>query len=315
MDFYTAKWGDHAADYTGYILDTQFDENFKYCLSYKTYGYLNSSDIYYWTPAYHFGRFESFGGEINYHGVDVDDVGFFQDRTNGSLKDLDKYNLIVINADYYSDEQIKTLQATGTKVFAYLNIGLISKSASYYDDFKDIMLKDYELDSNYSWIDVSYSSWENYVKDTLIKGLYNRGFDGIYLDGTRVYELYETGRYDARQSIGDMILRVDYYDMEVMVQSCDSMMWDFTYDGTNRYAPYYVDYYVQEEVFTKVINADKNEFGVQDSEVETALKTEIINANNEFEFNVVLIEHEVDKNTNDKILSYCEEMGYHCYLS
>lgn len=325
MDFYTAEWGDHAADYTGFILDTEFsrleDQSrnivFKYCLEYKTYGYLNAKDIYNTAPKYYFGRFESFGGELNYHGPDVVDIGFFQDRISGSLQDLDKYNVSVINADYYTDAQIKKIQATGTKVFGYLNVGLISKSASYYNDFKDIMLKDYELDSNYSWIDVSESSWKNYVRDTLITGLYNKGLDGIYLAGTRIYEQYSgyVNKYDARQSIGDMILRVDYLEIEVMADFCDSMMEDFKGDGNNMYAPYYVDYYIQEEVFTKVTDRATNEFTAQSSEVETDLKSKIINQNNLYEFNVVLLEYEVDKATNDKIESYCAEMGYHCYIS
>lgn len=315
MDFYTADRGHHAADCTGYILDTQFDENYKYCLKYKEYGYLNPTDVYHWTPAFYFGRFEGFGGEINYHGPDVVDVGFFQDRTSGSVQDLDKYNVSVINADYYTDAQIKKIQATGTKVFGFLNVGLISKSASYYNDFKDIMLKDYELDSNYSWIDVSESSWKNYVRDTLITGLYNKGLDGIYLAGTRVYEQYLTGKYDARQGISKMMSKVNYFEIELMMDFCDSMMEDFKGDGNDAYAPYYVDYYIQEEVFTKVTDRATNEFTAQSSDVETDLKNKIINQNNLYNFNVVLLEYEVDKATNDKIESYCAEMGYHCYIA
>ena len=329
MDFYTAEWGDHAADYTGFILDTEFsrledqsgDIVFKYCLNYKTYGYLKATDTYHTAPKSYFGRFESFGGELNYHGPDVVDIGFFQDRTSCSVQDLEKYNVSVINADYYTEAQIDKIQATGTKVFGYLNIGLISKSAPYYNDFKDIMLKDYELDSNYSWIDVSNSSWVKYVKYTLLENLCDRGLDGIYLTGTKVYEQYKSNKYGARQGISSMMLYVNYLEIELMLESCNSMMWDFTGDGTESYAPYYVNYYVQEEVFTKVTNRATNEFTQQSSEVESELKNEIINLtnkyklNNEYKFNPVLLEYEVSETIDNKIKSYCEEMGYHCFIS
>ena len=315
MDFYTVKWGEHATDYTGYILDAQFDENFKYSLEYKQYGYINPITIDNWPLGTIVGRFQSFGGEINYH-VDVVDIGFFQDRTSGALTDLDKYYISVINGGYYSKKQIETIQETGTKVFGYVDAGRISKSDSHYNEFKDITLKPCEDDPNYYWVDVRETSWQTYVRDTLIQGLFDMGVDGVYLDGVRVYEEYDDYYYNVRQSIGYIMKKVlnnDY--VELMMQSCDNLMWHFNWDGVENWPPYYVDYYVQEEVFTKVEDKATNTFVAQSSEVESQLKTDLEAIVETFDLNVVLLEYEVSETIDNKIQSYCEEMGYHCYIS
>ncbi len=315
MDFYTVKWGDHAADCTGYILDTEFDKNFKYGLEYKQYGYLNPIDIYYWTPATYLGKFEEFGGEVNYH-VDIADIGFFQDRTDGSLTNLDKYNISVINCDYYSKEQIETLQETGTKVFGYVDAGRISKLDSHYNEFKDITLKPCEDDPSYYWVDVKETSWQTYVRDTLIQGLFDKGVDGVYLDGVRVYEEYDDYYKAVRQGIGYIMKKVlNNDDVELMMQSCDNLMWHFNWDGSDNWPPYYVDYYVQEEVFTRVEDKATNTFVAQSSSVESTLKTDLEAVVETFDLYVVLLEYEVSETIDNKIKSYCEEMGYHCYIS
>lgn len=311
MDFYTAKWDDHAADYTGYILDTKFDANMKYCLEYKDYGYLDPIDIYHWTPGFYLGKFISFGGEINYHAIEVMDIGFFQDRTNGSLTNLDKYNVSVINTDYYSKEQIQSIQNKHTEVFGYINIGLIYKTDPNYNQFKDAVLKEYEKDSNYCWVDVRNEDWDEYILNA-IQGMLDKGVDGVYLDGTKVYEQYGDSTYYARQSIGSFMKKVINKDKKLMIQGCSNLLWNFNFDGNNNYPAYHVDYYVEEEMLTMVVDEATNTFGARDSESVNSLNSVITEANETFTFNVILVEHEIDQETNDKIISYCEEKGYHC---
>lgn len=319
LDTYSYKDGAHMGDCSGITLNVEFNKDGYYGLKYKKYGKILSG-IPNTSLNIVLNRFEIYGAVIAYHERDVDDIGFFQNRTDGSIEGLDCYNVTVINTDYYTKEQIEKIKKTKTKVLGYLNIGVLERSSSYFSEFESITFKDYNGSSDARWIDVKNYTWKNYVLNTLIPEIYKKGVDGIYLEGTRVYlerlndeESTYDMLYGTRQAISDFMSKVQYSGL-LMLQACDELMYDISfYDGTKKYAPYYVDYYVQEEVITK-INDDKT-FSLQDSSVTNNYKEALDFDIERYGLEIVLLEYATDNVTKKMITDYCEANSYHCYIS
>ena len=54
-----------------------------------------------------------------------DDYGVFLNADASSLEQLKNYDLIVIDAQYFTKSDIELLHQNGTRVYTYLNIGSI----------------------------------------------------------------------------------------------------------------------------------------------------------------------------------------------
>lgn len=321
LDFYI--WDHHTydgvtntlSDLTGYTLTVEFNESMKYGLKYKQYGYIQK-DIYR-NSKYYLNVLESQNCVVNYHNFDSEDIGFFQDRTTNDLTNLDKYNLSIINAANYTDEQIDTVQATGTRVISYINAGQISKSDPNYSKFESITFKDVEDKPNYRWVDASKDSWVSYI-DGLIDESLAKGVDGFYFDGFYVYDemcVEKLDSYNARNELGGFVYKGHVDDDDpyiIMVHNCEKWMNECPWGGSNRNAPYKVDYYVHDQVFTKI----EDEFVAQDSEVTSTYQAILTGLLVDYvKLQVVLLEYTTDSAMKDTINSYCNGVQYHYFVS
>lgn len=320
MDFYTLFSGHHREDYTDIILDVEFNESFKYGLKYKQFGSLSKIATNY-SPKQIMACFTSCGANVNYHSIDYEDVGFFQDRTTSELTGVDKYNLSIVNANNYTAKQIEAIQATGTKVISYINVGAISKSDLNYSKYESLTYKDCEDNSNYRWVDVSNKTWVNYI-NSIIENNLDKGVDGFYLDGFETYDqmkVEELDTYNGKNELGGFVFKA-YHDEDdkhiVMVHGSSSWMNEATWAGSNRYAPYYVDYYVQDQMFTKITDKDTNTFVAQDTDVTNALKEELKALKDGFEdLQFLLLEYSKDEQIKNSIKEYSETANYHYFVS
>ena len=56
------------------------------------------------------------------------------------LEQFGDYETIVIDAQYYTKEQIDSFRSKGHKVFSYINVGSLEDFRDYYDEYKDLVL-------------------------------------------------------------------------------------------------------------------------------------------------------------------------------
>ncbi|MFC0905924.1 endo alpha-1,4 polygalactosaminidase [Clostridium sp. MT-14] len=117
--------------------------------------------------------------------------GVFIGMDSDNIDKLLDYKEVVIDASYYTKDQIDYLHENGVKVYSYLNIGSIEDFRSYYNKFKDMALGSYDNWPNEKWVDVSNSKWKNYVMNVLGKNLKDKGIDGFFLDNLDVYSVYK----------------------------------------------------------------------------------------------------------------------------
>lgn len=70
--------------------------------------------------------------------------GVFLNADRTAVPKLKNYEIVVIDAQYFSKKDIRKLHAGGTKVYSYLNIGSIENFRSYYKTYEHLAIGDYE---------------------------------------------------------------------------------------------------------------------------------------------------------------------------
>ena len=81
--------------------------------------------------------------------------GVFLNISEDNLYKLYNYDIVVIDAQNFSKKAINVLKSKGITVYSYLNIGSIENFRPYYNNFKNIILKNYENWEEEYWIDIS----------------------------------------------------------------------------------------------------------------------------------------------------------------
>ncbi len=102
---------------------------------------------------------------------------------------LNRENLaqtIVIDAQYYTKQEIADLKAAGHTVYTYLNIGSVETFRDYYKKYESITLGAYENWEDERWVDVSQTAWQDFIADKA-KELRKKGVDGFFVDNCDVY--------------------------------------------------------------------------------------------------------------------------------
>ena len=117
------------------------------------------------------------------------DYGVFIGMEKKDLQQLTKsYQTMVLDATNLDKSDIKQLHSESQQIFAYLNVGALETSNSFYQDFKDLTFKPYDNWPDESWIDVTDSAWQDFLVHQLAQSLKDEGVDGLFLDNLDVYD-------------------------------------------------------------------------------------------------------------------------------
>ena len=236
--------------------------------------------------------------------------GVFIGLDPSQINKLTSYNEVVIDASYYTKSQIAFLHSKGIKVYSYLNIGSIESFRSYYNNFMNITLGDYQNWNDEKWIDVSNSKWQDYVVTTLAKNLKAKGVDGFFLDNIDVYTEYHT------DSIFNGILNIinrlnSTYRLPIIANGG----YDFfkAAMGKNLTLNKLVYGVNTESVYTTV-NFDNNTFGVN-SLTDRQYAIDYLNSLKAKGINIYIIEYTQDANLKQTIVDFYNKLNYKCYVS
>lgn len=186
--------------------------------------------------------------------------GVFIGLDSSKISRLNDYKLVVVEPEVFTEKQVSSLHKKGRTVYAYLNIGAIEKTRSYYDEYKDLALGPYEDWPDEYWMDVSQSRWRDFIVDTLAKKYDETGFDGFFLDNTDVYYQYQTD--EIYQGLCSIMKGLRKYDKTLIINGGDTFVGKCLDEGDDQALPDGVN---QEEVFTSY-DFDNSKYGKQDSE-------------------------------------------------
>lgn len=236
------------------------------------------------------------------------DYGVFLNADASSLKQLKNYDLIVIDAQYFTKSDIELLHQNGTKVYTYLNIGSIENFREYYTTYEKLTIGRYEHWDEEKWVDVADPDWQKFMEQ-LSQELFEKGVDGFFIDNCDVY--YYAPRESIFEGLTAILQNIMTFDKAVIINGGDTYVTEYS----ERYGA--IDHImtgVNQESVWSAIDFDKGTFYEQTKETRDYY-CNYLEACQADGMDVYLLEYTTDKKLIQKIKKYCNEHDFHFYVS
>ncbi len=236
------------------------------------------------------------------------DYGVFLNDDASSLEQLERYNLIVIDAQYFNKSDIELLHQNGTRVYTYLNIGSIENFREYYTTYEKLTIGRYEHWDEEKWVDVAAPDWQKFIEQ-LSQELFEKGVDGFFIDNCDVY--YYAPRESIFEGLTAILQNIMTFDKAVIINGGDTYVTEYR----DRYGT--IDHImtgVNQESVWSAIDFDKGTFYEQTRETRDYY-CKYLEACQADGMDVYLLEYTTDKKLIQKIKKYCNEHDFHFYIS
>ena len=236
------------------------------------------------------------------------DYGVFLNADASSLKQLKNYDLIVIDAQYFTKSDIELLHQNGTKVYTYLNIGSIENFREYYTTYEKLTIGRYEHWDEEKWVDVADPDWQKFMEQ-LSQELFEKGVDGFFIDNCDVY--YYAPRESIFEGLTAILQNIMTFDKAVIINGGDTYVTEYS----ERYGA--IDHImtgVNQESVWSAIDFDKGTFYEQTKETRDYY-CNYLEACQADGMDVYLLEYTTDKKLIQKIKKYCNKHDFHFYVS
>ena len=236
------------------------------------------------------------------------DYGVFLNADASSLEQLKKYDLIVIDAQYFNKSDIELLHQNGTRVYTYLNIGSIENFREYYTAYEKLTIGRYENWDEEKWVDVSDPDWQKFIEQ-LSQELFEKGVDGFFIDNCDVY--YYAPRESIFEGLTAILQNIMTFDKAVIINGGDTYVTEYRerYGDIN-----HIMTGVNQESVWSAIDFDKGTFYEQTKETRDYY-CKYLEACQADGMDVYLLEYTTDKKLIHKIKKYCNEHDFHFYIS
>lgn len=240
--------------------------------------------------------------------LEKNDYGVFLNADASSLERFKKYDLIVIDAQYFTKKDIESLHQNGTKVYTYLNIGSVENFRAYYKTYEKFTIGKYEHWDEEKWVDVSVPAWQKFIEQ-LSKKLFEKGVDGFFIDNCDVY--YYAPRKSIFEGLTAILQNIMTLKKAVIINGGDTYVTEYR----ERYGA--VDHImtgVNQESVWSGIDFDKGTFNEQTRETREYY-SKYLEACKADGMEVYLLEYTTDEKLIQKIKKYCKDKNFHFYIS
>jgi hypothetical protein len=218
--------------------------------------------------------------------------------------DVKDYDVLVVDAQNYTKEEITELEKKNRYVLSYINIGSLENFRPYYSEYEDLTLKEYENWEEEKWVDVTSKRWQEFILDELARDISDKGVDGFFVDNCDVYYQYQNkktleGVATIMKGLVDTGKPVIMNGGDTFLEAyCEKMgKWDDVITGIN-----------QETVISRIY-WDTGEFGLNDDE-EKEYFTEYAQKYSDKGAYIFLLEYVTDDEIAEKVKEYFEEKNF-----
>jgi endo-alpha-1,4-polygalactosaminidase (GH114 family) len=120
-----------------------------------------------------------------------------------------EYDLIVVDGEEATHEQVATLRAGGRIVLGYLSVGTIEPFRPWYKRLKRFRLPDEFKQFNEPYARLNAKGYRRRVAGRIAPKILGKGFDGLFLDNTDMVETHKRQRRGLRALVASLAARVD----------------------------------------------------------------------------------------------------------
>lgn len=236
-------------------------------------------------------------------------LGASPENVLGRVEQDGVYQTLILDLQNFSKEQVSALHHAGVKkIYSYLDVGSLETYRPYFTRFHKLARAPYENWEEEYWVDVSNTSWQDFLVKELASDLVQKGVDGFFLDNTDVYAQEETpqtyeGLVRILEGLGD-------YHLPVIVNGGDLFVKKLIADHKQNL----LRAVCQESVFSCIKDYKKNQFGRQNKEVRDDYLT-YLQTCKKANLAVLLIEYTKDSKLEEEADSYCKKMGFCLFVS
>ena len=219
------------------------------------------------------------------------------------------YDTIVIDAQYFSPEQIAALHQSGHTVYSYINIGSVEDFRPYYNDYAAYTIADYENWEGERWVDVSKDVWKDFILKKLAPEILAKGVDGLFVDNADIYYIKETK--EIYNGVADILKGLQAMDTYVSINGGDTFVMEYIEKG-GRFSDI-ADAVNQETVFS-AIEWEEERFS-QNPEKERAYFQKYVETVAANGGDIYLLEYTKDAALIKQIQEYCRAHHFRYYVS
>ncbi len=235
--------------------------------------------------------------------------GVFLSIDESQMSKLKGYDVVVIDAQYFSSASIKKLHDDGQKVYSYLNIGSLENFRWYYKKYRYLSLGRYENWSEEVWMNVSSVRWQKFVVNTLARSLIKKGVDGFFIDNCDVYYNYPKRKIFNGLTI--ILRQLRRTGKKVIINGGDTYVNQY-YRKYRRYKDILTGIN-QESVFSS-IDFDNDKLITQNSE-DSKYYQNYIGKYGKLGADIYVIEYTTDSKIIEQINNYCNTNNCKYYVS
>lgn len=249
-------------------------------------------------------------GNISAEAADIKyEYGVFLGADPEDISDMESYRKIVIDAQYFSKEEISKLKESGHIVYSYINLGSVEEFRPYFKTYEKFSLGVYENWDDERWVDVSQKEWQEFVVDKLAKNILDTGVDGLFVDNCDVYYNFQNEKI--YNGVTDILKGFKAYDTYVIINGGDTYVREYAKKNKNLDAV--MDAVNQESVFSAINWKNKSFTKNKDSERKYFQEyCKLVDDNGK---DVYLLEYTKDTKLIASIKDYCTENNYTYYAS
>ncbi len=218
-------------------------------------------------------------------------------------------DLLVIDAQYFTAEEITALHEKNGRIYSYINVGAVENFRAYYEDYSDLTLGPYENWPEERFVDVSDKCWQDFIVNELVSELQGKGIDGFFVDNADVYYEYQT--QEIFDGLTEILKGLKDTGLSVIINGGDVFVSGY-YEKNGRLEDI-LDGVNQEFVFTSV-NWEQGTFGKSDEDSENYY-LEYLKTVQASGAEIFLLEYTDDQGMAEQILEKADELGYTVYIS
>ena len=236
------------------------------------------------------------------------DYGVFLSLSSSDMDKIEGYDTVVIDAQYFSADDISHLKEQGSTVYSYINIGSIENFRDYYDEYSGLALGAYENWDEEQWINAASPEWQEFLV-SLEEELLDKNIDGFFVDNCDVYYVYPED--DIFEGLTAILEHLTEYGKPVIINGGDTYVMKYKENyGSLRQIMTGVN---QESVWSR-IDFETGGFSAK-SDDDRAYFQDYIEMCGKEGLDVYLIEYTKDEALKKQIEKYCLEHRFRYYIS